>query len=136
MRPWHGGSPVKGGCLDDRGSGALWVLAVSLIVVLAGAVGAIRGVAAVARHRAEAAADLAALAGAVRAVGGAGDACAEARSIAAGNAARLAGCLVDGAVVTVTVFCSLPGGLGRWQAHASARAGPAPWDGRAPPAGP
>ena len=120
-------------CSGDRGSGALWVLAVSLIVVLAGAVGAIRGLAAIARHRAVSAADLAALAGAVQAVDGQGDACAAARSIAAGNAARLAGCTLDGAVVTVTVSCSLSGGLAHWAAHASARAGPAPWDGSAEP---
>ena len=117
----------------DRGSGAIWVLAVSLIVVLAGAVGVIRGMAAIARHRAESAADLAALAGAVRAVAGQGDACAEASSIAAGNAAHLADCRLDGSVVTVTVTCALSGGLGHWRAQASARAGPAPWDSRSGP---
>lgn len=117
----------------DRGSGALWVLAVSLIVVLSAALSAVRGVAALARHRAESAADLAALAGAVHAVSGVDDACGMARSIAARNAARLAGCRVDGSVVTVTVSCALSGGLGRWHAQASARAGPVPWDGRDPP---
>lgn len=116
----------------DRGSGALWLLAVSLIVVLSGALGAVRGIAALARHRAESAADLAALAGAVHAVSGAGDACGVAGSIAARNSTTLSGCQVDGSVVTVTVSCPLPGGLGRWRAHASARAGPAPY-GRDPP---
>jgi secretion/DNA translocation related TadE-like protein len=117
----------------DRGSGALWVLAVSLIVVLSAALGAVRGIAALARHRAESAADLAALAGAVHAVSGADDVCGAARSIAARNAARLTTCSVDGSVVTITVSCALTGGLGRWRAQASARAGPAPWDGRDPP---
>jgi secretion/DNA translocation related TadE-like protein len=117
----------------DRGSGALWVLAVSLIVVLSAALGAVRGIAALARHRAESAADLAALAGAIHVVAGDADACGAAGSIAARNSARLAGCQVDGSVVTVTVSCSLPGGLGRWHAQASARAGPAPWNGRDPP---
>jgi secretion/DNA translocation related TadE-like protein len=117
----------------DRGSGALWVLAVSMIVVLSAALGAVRGIAALARHRAESAADLAALAGAIHAVSGVDDACGVARSIAAGNAATVARCDVDGSIVTVTVSCSLAGGLGRWHAQASARAGPVPWNGRDPP---
>ena len=117
----------------DRGSGALWVLAISLIVVLSAALGAVRGIAALARHRAEAAADLAALAGAVHAVSGVDDACGVAGSIAARNSASLSRCSVDGSIVTVTVSCSLPGRLGRWHASASARAGPVFWNGRDPP---
>lgn len=117
----------------DRGSGALWLFAVSLIVVLSTALGAVRGVAALARHRAESAADLAALAGAVHAVSGVDGSCAAARSIAARNSAQLTQCNVDGSVVTVTVSCPLPSGLGRWHAQAAARAGPAPWGGRDPP---
>ena len=54
----------------DRGSATVWLLALSLIVGLAAAAGVVRGVAVVARHRAETAADLAALAGARRAFEG------------------------------------------------------------------
>jgi len=117
----------------DRGGGAIWVLAVSLIVVLSAALGAVREIAALARHRAESAADLAALAGAIHAVSGVDDACGAAQSIAARNAASLSACEVDGSVVTVTVSCPLAGSLGRWHADGSARAGPAPWNGRDPP---
>jgi secretion/DNA translocation related TadE-like protein len=110
----------------DRGSGAIWLLTMSLVVVLAGAAASVRGLAALARHHAESAADLAALGGATQVVQGAADACAVARSVAASNAARLTGCRLSGAVVTVTVTCPVGGGLGRWQARAEARAGPAP----------
>jgi secretion/DNA translocation related TadE-like protein len=98
----------------------------SLIVLLAGAAASVRGLAALARHHAESAADLAALGSAASAVQGAADACAVARSVAERNAARLTGCQLSGAVITVTVTCPVSGGLGRWQARAEARAGPAP----------
>jgi secretion/DNA translocation related TadE-like protein len=104
----------------------VWLLAVSLVVMLAGAAASVRGLAALARHHAESAADLAALGAASQAVQGAVDACAVARSVAERNTARLTGCRLSGAVVTVTVACPLSGGLGRWQARAEARAGPAP----------
>lgn len=110
----------------DRGSGALWLLVISLVVLFAGAVTSVRALAALARHRAESAADFAALAGAIHAVEGDSAACGAARSIAAANSAELSTCTVNGAVVTVTVSCSLTGGPSRWRAHAVARAGPAP----------
>ena len=79
-----------------------------------------------ARHRAEAAADLAALAAAGRAVTGSTDPCAAAASIASANGAVLEACTVDaGAVVQLRVGVRVrltPLGV-RW-AHANARAGP------------
>jgi secretion/DNA translocation related TadE-like protein len=119
-------SGTAGRAHGDRGSGAIWLLAVSLVVVLAGAVISVRGLAALARHRAESAADLAALGAATHAVQGTTDVCGVARSVAASNAARLTSCALSGAVVTVTVRCPLSRGLGHWQAQARARAGPAP----------
>ena len=113
--------------VDDRGSGAIWVLAVSMVVVLAGIAGVVRGVAAVARHRAEVAADFSALAAATRAIEGQQVACAAAGAIATANGARLASCHLAGSVATVEVAAHLGGAhLTHWQAHALARAGPAP----------
>jgi secretion/DNA translocation related TadE-like protein len=90
------------------------VVAVTLALVAA---------ATVARHRAQAAADLAALAAALRAWDGETAACARAAEMTARNGARLVACGLDGfdAVVTVEV----PAGVSRWGlARASARAGP------------
>ncbi|WP_178379810.1 Rv3654c family TadE-like protein [Cryptosporangium aurantiacum] len=83
------------------------------------------GGAAVARHRAGLAADLAALAGALHLAEGATAACARARVVAAENGADLVGCAVVGAdlTATVTVVPRGPAALvGR--ASARARAGP------------
>jgi len=109
--------------VNDRGSGSVWLLGVGLAVVLFGGMVAHVELAIVARHRAEAAADLGALAGAVRAAEGADAACARAGLLVAANGARLAGCRVDGLDVTVTADVDLPDGIG--PAHATARAGPA-----------
>lgn len=104
----------------------MWLLVISLVVVFAGAFTSVRALAALARHRAESAADFAALAGAIHAVEGDSEACGAARSMAAANSAELSTCTLSGSVVTVTVSCPLSGGLTRWHAHAAARAGPAP----------
>src|SRR4051794_35931994 len=53
---------------EERGSATVWVLAFSTVLALAGAAGVLVGSAVVTRHRAAAAADLAALAAAGRAV--------------------------------------------------------------------
>ena len=58
--------------LRDRGSATIWVLACATLVLLLGLVVAIRAAAALTRHEAETAADLAALAGASR-IGYVGD---------------------------------------------------------------
>jgi secretion/DNA translocation related TadE-like protein len=78
----------------------------------------------VARHRAQAAADLAALSAAVRVVAGAGVACGEARAVAATMHAALRGCDVDQLDVVVSVAVAVAGRGGR-EAVATARAGPA-----------
>jgi secretion/DNA translocation related TadE-like protein len=101
------------------------VLAIGLVLVMAGAAGAAIGAARVGRHQARLAADAGALAGAVRAVEGRRAACDRAAQLVAANGGRLVECLVQGldivvrAEVTVT---PLPG-LVR-QVTAAARAGP------------
>lgn len=77
----------------------------------------------IARHRAQAAADLAALAAAARLAAGEQNACATAESVARANAGRVADCAVDGLDVLVTVSAATA--LSGWQVSARARAGPA-----------
>ena len=110
----------------ERGSATVWVLALSGVLVALGAAGVLVGSAVITRHRAEAAADLAALAAAGDAVTGPADPCATASSVAVANGAVLESCAVlAGAVVQIRVGVRMPmGPLGvRW-AQASARAGP------------
>jgi secretion/DNA translocation related TadE-like protein len=95
------------------------------VLAVIGMAAVLVGAAVVARHRATAAADLAALAGAVRAVEGV-DGCRTAARVAAANAAELTACTQStDAVVDVEV--SVPVRLGRFgvlTAGARARAGP------------
>lgn len=80
------------------------------------------GAAVVARHRAQAAADLAALTGAALVPAGAESACAQASAVVRAMRTGLAGCTLDDLDVVVTVEA----GVGRWgNARAAARAGPA-----------
>lgn len=82
-------------------------------------------IAQMARHRANAAADLAALAAAQVLLDGTADPCAEAQQKVNANGAELTSCTVDGENVTVTVSVAV--NLGRWglgHAKAAARAGP------------
>jgi secretion/DNA translocation related TadE-like protein len=116
----------------DRGSASIWVLSGCVLVLLTGSVGVLRTEAVFARHRAEAAADLAALAAAGR-IGTGGDPCATARGIAAANGAALAGCTVtlatDGRSGTVRVHARVRVGfpvVGARTVTASARAGRLP----------
>jgi secretion/DNA translocation related TadE-like protein len=110
---------------DDRGAAsvlAVGMIATVMVVTLAMAQ---LGTAVVARHRAQAAADLAALAAAGGLAGGQAGACAAADVVLTAMRARSAGCSVEGLDVVVTV--TVPVRLGRWgigQAQASARAGP------------
>ena len=112
---------------DDRGAATLWVLSAGLITVLIGLTVAAAGAAIVARHRAQAAADLAALAAAAMAVEGESAACGLAAHIADANGARLTNCQVEGWDVEVTAEV-IPAGVAAFAGHASAsaRAGPAP----------
>jgi secretion/DNA translocation related TadE-like protein len=102
---------------------AAGVMTVLLVLTVAGAV---VGSAVIARHRAQAAADLAALAAAGRVASGREAACASAGSLTAATGASVSSCTVAGLDVVVTV--EVPIRLGRWgvhAVHAQARAGPA-----------
>jgi secretion/DNA translocation related TadE-like protein len=102
------------------------LLGLAGLVVLAGVAGAGRGAATVARHRVEAAADLAALAAATRLAGGPGPPCAAAEQVARANGAALLGCRLTGSDVEVEAETTLAfGGLGSYRVQARARAGPA-----------
>jgi secretion/DNA translocation related TadE-like protein len=119
----------------DGGSATIWVLACSMVVLLVALVVAIRTAAAVARHRAETAADLAALAAAGR-IGYVPDVaaiCAAAEAIATANRGQLLACTAllqpDGQSGTVSVRAAFSAGLpivGNVRASASARAGRLP----------
>ncbi|KKC02305.1 helicase [Mycobacterium nebraskense] len=95
---------------------AAWMVAVLLCVTGAGAY---LGSVVVARHRAQAAADLAALAAAARLPAGAEAACARATAVAR-EMRTDASCAVDDLDVVVTVQVAVFGGAAR----AAARAGP------------
>ena len=114
----------------ERGSATVWVLALAGLLALLGVALMLVGGAVVARHRASAAADLAALAAAGRAVLADPAACATAARLARANGAELEGCVVrPEAVVEVRVRVLVrlrP--LGILAAPARARAGPAPAD--------
>jgi secretion/DNA translocation related TadE-like protein len=110
----------------ERGSAT--VVAVAMIaVLLAMSLGFMAiGSAVVARHRAQAGADLAALAAAGRLANGGDTACSWASSVAARMQSHVSACRVDELDVVVAV--DVPVRLGRWgmgTAHAAARAGPA-----------
>lgn len=90
------------------------------------AAGAYVGAVVLARHRAQAAADLAALAAAARLPAGSDAACARAAAVAREMRTLDARCKVDGLDVVVTVRVAVAGRA----ASASARAGPAEQSGR------
>jgi secretion/DNA translocation related TadE-like protein len=101
---------------------AAGVMTVLLVLTVAGAV---VGSAVIARHRAQAAADLAALAAAAQIASGREAACASAESLTAATGATVSSCTVTELDVVVTV--EVPVSLGRWGLHAAraqARAGP------------
>ena len=112
---------------SDGGGATVWLLAAGLLVVLVGGAMATAGAAVVARHRAQAAADLGALAGAPFAVRGEEVACREADAIVRANRARLHRCWVQGADLLVTAEVRPAGpAMVFGVARASARAGPVP----------
>ncbi len=80
----------------------------------------------VTRHRAQAAADLAALAAAVHLVNGTGAACTRASALARAMRTAVTGCVVEDLDVIVTVDAPVSlGRMGVSRARATARAGPA-----------
>jgi secretion/DNA translocation related TadE-like protein len=116
----------------DVGSISIWVLSFAMLTLAVATVVGVRTTAVLARHRAEAAADLAALAAAAR-IGLGPDACRSAARLASANAAVLRDCRVDwgpdgrtGAVtVRVAAVVRLPI-VGAETVTASARAGRLP----------
>jgi secretion/DNA translocation related TadE-like protein len=110
---------------DERGSGTVWVLALAMAVTVVGVAAVAVGAAVVARHRADAAADLAALAAASEAAAGRPAVCRAAERTAVVAGARLLRCAVtpDG-IAVVRVAVRPAGSLGRFgAATADARAG-------------
>ena len=111
--------------MREGGSASVMALGVGLALFLVAVGFQAAGAAAVARHRAGVAADLAALAGALHVAEGPAAACDRARALTVENGAVLITCAVTGTDVTVTVAVAPAGPaalVGR--ASASARAGP------------
>jgi len=110
----------------ESGSATIYVLVAVAVLALAACLGVADGIAAVARHRAEVAADAAALAAAGDVASGPAAACAAAARLARADGATLTDCRLAGALSAVAVAMPLPGWLS-WagQARGRARAGPA-----------
>jgi secretion/DNA translocation related TadE-like protein len=113
----------------ERGSATIWVLACCALVMLLGYLGVARTETVLARHRADAAADLAALAAAGR-LGVGTDVCDAASELAAANGAAVRSCSVrlaaDGRSGTVRIQVAVTVQLpfaGARTVVASARAG-------------
>ncbi|WP_374775106.1 flp pilus-assembly TadE/G-like family protein [Streptomyces sp. NBC_01310] len=104
----------------DRGSATVWAALVATVLgaVFGGVL--LLGQAVVARHRAAAAADLAALAAAATWAHGPPTACAAALRVARAQGAALAGCQVEGEVAEVTARVA----AGPFTPAVRARAGP------------
>jgi secretion/DNA translocation related TadE-like protein len=116
------------GSAPERGAGTVLVLGVVAATLSLAAVMAVIGQAFVARHRAAAAADLAALSGATAAANGdGGRACGRAAAVAAANGARLVSCAEtpDGVVSVVAAVARPPILISVVAVTARARAGPA-----------
>jgi secretion/DNA translocation related TadE-like protein len=110
----------------DRGSATLLAVAAIALIVVVSCGAAVVGSAVIARHRAQAAADLAALAAAGRLAAGRQTACVWGVSIAEQMRGRVTACTVYGLDVVISVDVDVA--LGRWgvgTARGTARAGPA-----------
>jgi secretion/DNA translocation related TadE-like protein len=111
----------------DREQGSATIYATVALVALTALGLTVSGYTALAaaKHRAAAAADLAALGGA-QALHDGRDACVSASELAVRNGAQLAACQVDGLTVEVVTRTDGPHLLGRaWTFESAARAGPA-----------
>ena len=112
---------------DDRGFVTIAVAGLLLMLLSVTALVATLGAVAVARHRAAAAADLAALAAASRALEGSGAACQAAATVARRQSAHLLSCSISGLEALVVVGVRPPGRIGLLgEARATSRAGPKP----------
>ena len=106
-------------------TGAATVLAAVLIAALTtiAVAGIWLAAVVIARHRAQAAADLAAVAAAARLPTGSAAACSQAEEVAGVMGSEMQSCTVSGLDVVV-VTAVRADRYGRWRASASARAGP------------
>jgi len=109
----------------EAGSATLVAVTMMAVLLMITVAGVYLGSAVIARHRAQAAADLAALAAAGGLARGAQAACAHAVSVAEAMRSDVADCAVAGLDVVVAVDVSVAlGRLGIGTARAVARAGP------------
>lgn len=104
----------------DAGFATVFTVVTMLALLVTVAVALQLGAAALARHRAEVAADLGALAGALTILDGPARACVRAGEVVASNGADITSCRAEGADLLVTV--SVPVRLGPLVAAATARA--------------
>ena len=109
----------------DGGSASLVAVAMMAVLLALTACGGYVGSAVIARHRAQAAADLAALAAAVHLAQGVDAACTQASALARAMRTVVTQCVVEDLDVVVTIDAPVAfGRLTAGPAHASARAGP------------
>lgn len=109
----------------ERGSATVLAAAMLVVLLVICLGGVAVGSAVIARHRAQAAADLGALAAAGRLALGKDAACAWAASVTRGMGGSVSSCVVEDLDVVVSV--RIAANLGRWgvgTARAAARAGP------------
>lgn len=128
MRSTHGHTAAASGigADDDAGVATIWAAGAVVLLVSMLVFGLHLAAATSARHRAEAAADLAALAAASHALDGEQVACAYAARVVHGMSARLVGCRVEGWDALVeTVVAPAMASVGVGDARGRARAGPA-----------
>ncbi|MER7398997.1 Rv3654c family TadE-like protein [Streptomyces sp. NPDC000151] len=105
----------------DRGSATVWAAVSTMALCAVFAVVIALGQAVIARHRAGAAADMAALAASARSVYGEAEACGAARRVAVAQGARLVRCTVRAAVADVSAEAR----AGPFAPRIRSRAGPA-----------
>jgi secretion/DNA translocation related TadE-like protein len=124
--PSQGRRPLRPNLVHAEQGAASLVAVAMMAVLLALTIGGVYvGSAVIARHRAQAAADLAALAGAQHLADGPGVACAQATAVAHTMRSAVIQCAVDGLDVVITADVSLSlGRLSVGPARATARAGP------------
>ncbi|MCW2900856.1 MAG: hypothetical protein JWO67_3121, partial [Streptosporangiaceae bacterium] len=122
----HGRPQGKRPRRSDRGSGTVWALTFMMVIWLMAVPAMMAAGGRAARHRAFAAADLAALAAAAHAAEGPRAACRQAVTIARASGGSVSACVLNGRIADVTVTVPLrgPAALGAVRARARARAGP------------
>jgi len=109
----------------ERGSASLFAVAMMAVLLAITVGGVYVGSAVIARHRAQAAADLAAVAAAVHLADGTPAACSRAAAVALAMNMSVTRCVVEDLDVVVTVEKSVPvGRIAVGPARATARAGP------------